>query len=140
LKHLAMSSAAGLKSSQFNRKRNFGNVVSHDISKLLNPQIKPHRYLIRETERSDSILPHSTFPPGRRRLWPLRAGGRLPQSSNVVSHEGWSAHGSMQALPNSEIAALFRIFICPSRMQQFAKFPQKLKFRTSTRVVSYKIF
>ena len=126
LRHLGMSSAAGLKSSQFNQKRNFGNVVSHKISKLLNPQIKPHLYLIRKTERSDFILPHSTL--------------RLPHSSNVVSHEGWSAHGSMQALPYSEIAALFRIFVCSGRIQQFAKFPQKLKFRTSACVVSYKIF
>ena len=49
--------------------------------------IKLYLYLIRETERSDSILPHSTFPPGRRPLWPLRAGGRLPHSSNVVSYK-----------------------------------------------------
>jgi hypothetical protein len=45
--------------------------VSYEILKVLNPQIKLRLYLIKETERRDSILPHSTF--------------RLPHSSNVVS-------------------------------------------------------
>ena len=68
------------------------NVVSYKISKVLNPNIKPHLYLTRKTERSDSILPHSLrgvgpydpygpeadFPPVRRRK-PLWAGGRIRQ-------------------------------------------------------------
>ena len=34
----------------------------------------------------------------------------------------------MQALPDSETAALVRIAICPGRMQQVANFPQQLQF------------
>ena len=67
--------------------------------------------------------------------------GRENRSAGeTFRHEEQSAHGSMQALPYSEIAALFRIFVCSGRIQQFAKFPQKLKFRTSACVVSYKLF
>jgi hypothetical protein len=61
--------AAGLKSGQFNRKRNFEKEnIEYRMSKELILSTK------KKTERSDSILPHSTF--------------RLPHSSNVVSYEG----------------------------------------------------
>ena len=76
----------------------------------------------------------------RRGLIPDQGGEKGRSAGASFRYEEQSTHGSMQALPCSEIAVLFRIFVCPGRMQQFAEFPQKVEFRTSARVVSYKIF
>ena len=82
----------------------------------------------------------STMANFRYDLIPDQRGEEDRSAGETFRYEEQSTHGSMQALPCSEIAALFRIFVRPGRKQQFAKFPQKLKFRTSARVVSYKIF
>jgi hypothetical protein len=47
-------------------------------------------------------------------------------AGKTFRHEDQSDYGSMHSMRYSEIAASLRIFVCPGRMQPFAKFPQKL--------------
>ena len=67
------SGAAGQKNGQFNRERN--SEKANIEYRIMNIECRSDVFCLfkKKTERSDSILPHSTF--------------RLPHSSNVVSYE-----------------------------------------------------
>jgi hypothetical protein len=57
-------------------------------------------------------FPYSDFPPGRRPLWPLRAGGRIPNSTfhtSSASIQPLFSQSLVESLTHREIVVLVRL-------------------------------
>jgi hypothetical protein len=87
--------------------------------------------MFRQASHMDNMLiliPKSRMGNLRHDLTSDQRGTKERSAGNKLEHEDQAEYGSMDSMPHSEIAASLRIFVCPGRKQQFAKFTQKLKF------------